>query len=105
MFFHSQTNLLVTFKINLQYILELSIFSTRISQNFGTEFIGTANFSGVAEYSICFTLIFLAELTQNLLFSAAEFRTEFLIFCRGIHGGQNLDAHGRHDAGRTQVKL
>ena len=99
MYFHSQTNLLVTFIINWQYILELLIFSTRISHNFGSEFIGTTNFGGVAKIQPVFTLIFLAELpqnregfaelAQNLLFLAAEFCTEFLIFCRGIHGGQS----------------
>ena len=35
-----------------------------------------------------------AELAQNLLFSAAEFCTEFLIFCRGIHGGQSVAGTG-----------
>ena len=64
--FHSQTNLLVTFKINLQYILELFNFLTRISRNFGSEFIGTTNFGGVAEMRSVFTLIFLAELPQNI---------------------------------------
>ena len=65
MYFHSQTNLLVTFKINWQYIIELSIFSTRISHNFGSEFVGTTNLGGVAEIRPVFTLIFLAELPQN----------------------------------------
>ena len=86
MYFHSQTNLLVTFIINWQYILELSIFSTRISHNLGSEFIGTTNFGGVAKIQPVFTLIFLAELPQNRE-GFAELAQNLLFFSRRIlHG-------------------